>query len=61
VAVVVPRLPLGLAGDWADTRVGLPDGRWRSVLGGGSVAGGSRSLAELAASFPLLLLERLDG
>ena len=56
VAVVVPRLVLGLDGDWGDTTVELPPGRWTSVLDGGSVDGGAVSPADLLARFPVALL-----
>ncbi|MGI9023364.1 MAG: malto-oligosyltrehalose synthase [Acidimicrobiales bacterium] len=56
VAVVVPRLVVGLGGDWADTTVPLPPGRWTDALGGETVDGGPVSLAGLLARFPLGLL-----
>ncbi|HWC11852.1 MAG TPA: malto-oligosyltrehalose synthase [Acidimicrobiales bacterium] len=56
VVVVVPRLVLGLAGDWGDTTVELPPGPWTSVLDGGSVDGGAVAPADLLARFPVALL-----
>jgi (1->4)-alpha-D-glucan 1-alpha-D-glucosylmutase len=56
VAVLVPRLLLGLGGDWADTTVELPPGRWTSVLDGGSVDGGAVAVGDLLARFPVALL-----
>jgi len=60
VATVVPRLVLGLAGDWGGTTVDLPAGRWRSVLTGTDVDGGRVRLADLFAAFPVALLELDD-
>ena len=57
VAVVVPRLVLGLDGDWGDTTVELPAGRWTSVLDGASVDGGPVAPSELLARFPVALLD----
>ncbi|MFP5304805.1 MAG: hypothetical protein ACLGI7_03140, partial [Gammaproteobacteria bacterium] len=56
VAVVVPRLVLGLGGDWADTTLALPRGRWRNRLTGERVDGGPVRLAELLRRFPVALL-----
>ncbi len=61
VAVVVPRLPLRLGGDWRGTTVELPPGSWRDELTGEEVAGGERPVAELLARFPVALLARLAG
>jgi (1->4)-alpha-D-glucan 1-alpha-D-glucosylmutase len=70
VAVVVPRLVLGLAraGGWANTHVELPAGTWTDVLGGGVVEVGSASgpgsvavavpVGELLDRFPVALLVR---
>jgi (1->4)-alpha-D-glucan 1-alpha-D-glucosylmutase len=56
---VVPRLVVRLGGDWKDTAVELPPGRWRNELTGEDVDGGSRSVADLLARFPVALLARL--
>jgi (1->4)-alpha-D-glucan 1-alpha-D-glucosylmutase len=58
VATVVPRLLLRLEGDWHDTAVALPEGRWRNVLTGETLDGGSRPVTELLARFPVALLAR---
>ncbi|HDP88496.1 MAG TPA: malto-oligosyltrehalose synthase [Thioalkalivibrio sp.] len=58
VAVLVPRLPLGLDGDWGDTGLVLPLGTWRDVLTGQAVHGGRVPMADLLAGFPVALLER---
>jgi (1->4)-alpha-D-glucan 1-alpha-D-glucosylmutase len=67
VVVVVPRLVTRLAGDWADTTVDLPPGRWASVLGdtelgpgrsqhAHAIPGGRTATADLLASFPVAVL-----
>ncbi len=58
VAVVVPRLVVRLGGDWKDTTVDLPPGRWENELTGETVDGGSRPVADLLARFPVALLAR---
>lgn len=55
---VVPRLTLGLEGDWGDTMVELPQGRWRNALISQPVATGR--MTELTGQFPVALLLR-DG
>ena len=59
VAVIVPRLPLRLEGDWRGTTLELPPGRWRDELTGEESGGGARPVAELLARFPVALLARL--
>ena len=56
VAVIAPRLPIRLGGDWGDTSVSLPDGNWRNVLTGESLSGAQVQLARLLAAFPVALL-----
>jgi (1->4)-alpha-D-glucan 1-alpha-D-glucosylmutase len=56
--VVVPRLPLKLAGKWDDTTLELPQGRWLSEFTGETVEGGGRAVNELLARFPVGLLTR---
>jgi (1->4)-alpha-D-glucan 1-alpha-D-glucosylmutase len=58
LAVVVPRLLVGLGGDWADTVVMLPGGQWIDVLTGTAVRGGPASVAELLRRFPVAVLSR---
>jgi (1->4)-alpha-D-glucan 1-alpha-D-glucosylmutase len=59
VAVVAPRLVLGLRDGWGDTTVELPSGRWTDELGGATLDGGAAvRLAELLAGFPVALLVR---
>jgi (1->4)-alpha-D-glucan 1-alpha-D-glucosylmutase len=61
VAVVVPRLVLGLAarGGWGDTTLALPPGSWTDVVtGGAAVGGGETAVAGVLARFPVAVLER---
>jgi (1->4)-alpha-D-glucan 1-alpha-D-glucosylmutase len=58
LAVVVPRLVTGLAGDWAGTTVTLPGGAWTDVLAGGKVDGGDAAVAALCRRFPVAVLAR---
>jgi (1->4)-alpha-D-glucan 1-alpha-D-glucosylmutase len=58
VAVVVPRLVLRLDGDWGDTTLELPEGRWRNELTGEEIAGGPQRISALLARFPVALLTR---
>ncbi|HUC98685.1 MAG TPA: hypothetical protein VMR88_09395, partial [Candidatus Polarisedimenticolaceae bacterium] len=55
---VVPRLPLKLAGDWGDTAVEIPNGRWRNHFTGERLDGGPASVAKLLKRFPVALLLR---
>jgi (1->4)-alpha-D-glucan 1-alpha-D-glucosylmutase len=57
--VVVPRLPLKLAGKWDDTTLELPQGRWLNELTGETIDGGRRRLSDMLAKFPVALLTRL--
>jgi (1->4)-alpha-D-glucan 1-alpha-D-glucosylmutase len=64
VAVVVTRLPLGLArgGGWPDdATVVLPDGQWREELTERAVPGGPVRCAELFAELPVALLTARPG
>ncbi|HEV3459090.1 MAG TPA: malto-oligosyltrehalose synthase [Thermoanaerobaculia bacterium] len=64
VVVMVPRLVLGLGGDWGDTTIELPTGpggppasaAWWNELTGERFAAGSCRLADLLARFPVALL-----
>jgi (1->4)-alpha-D-glucan 1-alpha-D-glucosylmutase len=55
---VVPRLGLGLNGDWANTTLELPPGQWRNELTGDDTSGGMVRLADLFERFPVCLLAR---
>jgi (1->4)-alpha-D-glucan 1-alpha-D-glucosylmutase len=57
---IVPRLLLGLQGDWADSSIELPPGRWRNILTADPVDGGTVSLNRLLTRFPVALLLRED-
>jgi len=56
--VVVPRLVVGMGGDWADTRVELPPGDWTDRFTGRRHPGGEVQLARLLHGFPVALLAR---
>jgi (1->4)-alpha-D-glucan 1-alpha-D-glucosylmutase len=47
-----------LGAAWGDTALPLPAGDWRNVFTGALVSG-ETGIAELAAGFPVVLLERL--
>jgi (1->4)-alpha-D-glucan 1-alpha-D-glucosylmutase len=57
-AVIVPRFPLTVAGDWQDTCVDLPPGRWFNELSGESREGGCAMVGELLHRFPVALLTK---
>ncbi len=73
VVVVVPRLPLRLAGGrpradlritpsrWGDTTIEVPAGRWRDELTDRAHDGGELALGDLLADFPVALLLRTGG
>jgi (1->4)-alpha-D-glucan 1-alpha-D-glucosylmutase len=48
-----------LAGDWKDTSLELPAGRWQNELTGEKVAGGEIRLTDLLRRFPVALLSQL--
>ena len=62
VAVIVPRLVMGFSGDWVDTKVELPRGRWQNRFTGETVeadAGGrcpGVSLGRMLKRFPIAML-----
>jgi len=57
LAVIVPRLLIGLADDWAGTALELPAGRWTNLLTGDEVNGGAPiELSELLRAFPVAVL-----
>lgn len=59
VIAVVPRLTHTLNGNWADTALPLPEGRWTDRLSGAVHEGGARvPLSALLGSFPVALLVR---
>jgi len=54
---VVPRFTLSVKGDWGNTRLPLPGGRWMNVFTG-AVLEDAVSPAELFKEFPVALLRR---
>jgi (1->4)-alpha-D-glucan 1-alpha-D-glucosylmutase len=56
VVTLVPRLSLRVRGDWGDTRVALPEGRFEHWLEHGEVEHGSARVADLLAGFPVAVL-----
>jgi (1->4)-alpha-D-glucan 1-alpha-D-glucosylmutase len=58
VAVLVPRWPLKLGGNWAKTTVELPPGPWKNVLTRDAVTGGRLPVQALLQRFPVALLVR---
>ncbi len=59
LAVVLPRLLHGLGGDWGDTTLELPAGRWKDVMTDREESGGAPvPLAELLKDFPVAVLAR---
>jgi (1->4)-alpha-D-glucan 1-alpha-D-glucosylmutase len=64
VVAVAPRLVMGLGGEWGDTAIELPAGRWRDELTGDTLEigeGGTIGLGELLRRFPVALLAREDA
>jgi (1->4)-alpha-D-glucan 1-alpha-D-glucosylmutase len=60
--VVVPRLLVGLAGDWAGTTLTLPPGPWVNLLAGDEHAGNAPvELSTLLQAFPVAVLARRPG
>ena len=58
VMTVVPRHAYTLAGEWGDTALEMPEGRWRNVFTDEVVVGGEARVASLLASFPVALFTR---
>jgi (1->4)-alpha-D-glucan 1-alpha-D-glucosylmutase len=56
---IAPRWLVRLGGDWKNTRLTLPAGRWRNELSDLSVEG-TVQLAELLSPFPVALLSRAE-
>lgn len=57
---VVPRLILGVNGDWVGTTLDLPPGGWRNELTDEQFDSTSVQLAELFRKFPVALLTRME-
>ena len=60
VITVAPRLVLGLGGDWGETALDLPPGRWCDQFSGDVHTGPAR-LADLLGRFPVALLAREEA
>lgn len=61
LVVLVGRHLWKLGGDWSDTEVELPAGRWAPVVGaGGEVGGGRHRVGDLLGHGPVAVLERND-
>ncbi len=58
VVAVAPRLTVKLGGDWRNTAIELPKGRWFNHLSGDRWAEGRIGVAELLRRFPVALLSR---
>lgn len=57
--VLVPRLVVKLAGDWADAELPIPSGRWTNVLTDEAYEGDRTvAVAELTSRFPIVVLEQ---
>jgi (1->4)-alpha-D-glucan 1-alpha-D-glucosylmutase len=61
IIAVVPRLVLGLGGDWADTTLELPLGNWRNELTEEEGLAGSVPLGDLLRKFPVALLVQKEN
>jgi (1->4)-alpha-D-glucan 1-alpha-D-glucosylmutase len=56
LTVVVPRLVLGLGGDWSETEIELPEGAWKDALSGTTYESGRVQLGGLLQRFPVAVL-----
>jgi len=57
---IVPRLPIRLNGEWEDTAIHFPAGKWHNTFTGETVSGAA-PLAELLRRFPIAFLLREKG
>ena len=57
VVTIAPRLVLRLGGEWGDTSIELPPGRWDDVLGDSGPLSGTLRVADVLA-FPVALLAK---
>lgn len=58
VGAVVPRLLLSMNGEWQDTWVEIPEGRWHNHLTGDRFKGGKVMLGDILARFPVALFSK---
>jgi (1->4)-alpha-D-glucan 1-alpha-D-glucosylmutase len=56
IAVIAPRLILGLNNQWLDTKINLRQGTWTNALTAEVFEGGKRLLADLLKTFPVAIL-----
>ena len=56
VAVIVPRWPQKLGGNWGATMIELPKGAWRNALTGDAINGGRLRVQDVLRRFPVALL-----
>jgi (1->4)-alpha-D-glucan 1-alpha-D-glucosylmutase len=57
--VIVPRLLIGLGGDWGDTSIELPPGTWKDLLTGQNQEGGVPiGLSSILQAFPVAVLAK---
>ncbi len=56
VAVVVPRLVMGFDGDWGDTYLEIPKGKWKNILTGEVVEGPMVNVKDILDDFPVGLM-----
>jgi (1->4)-alpha-D-glucan 1-alpha-D-glucosylmutase len=61
VVTVVPRLVLGLNGEWGNTTLDVPHGAWRNELTGDDIDGNVIRMADVLARFPVALLTLKEG
>jgi (1->4)-alpha-D-glucan 1-alpha-D-glucosylmutase len=61
VATIVPRWNLKLSGNWSNTTVDLPDGRWMNVLTDELFNSGRVSMTSLLRRFPVALLVKEES
>ena len=61
LVVAVPRLVVGLGGEWGDTSIELPAGAWSDVLTGHGFEGGAVAVRDLLADFPVAVLAPRQG
>ena len=60
VAVIAPRLSVGVAQGWSGTEITLPQGRWGNVMTGEAIEGDVFEPARQFSRFPVALLTRED-
>jgi (1->4)-alpha-D-glucan 1-alpha-D-glucosylmutase len=58
IAVIVPRWPLKLSGNWSATSLELPPGQWRNIFTDEVLIGGRQRVEPLLRRFPVALLTR---